>query len=75
VSRPRKVALSLSTESLEAIEREVRARRVPSVSAFVSQAIEEKLAHGPLQRLLDEVWREKPMTDQERRWADRILRA
>ncbi len=51
----------------------MRARQAPSVSAFISQAVEEKIERDRLQEALDEVWREAPMTEEERAWADRIL--
>jgi metal-responsive CopG/Arc/MetJ family transcriptional regulator len=69
----RKLAISLPGDLAAAIEAEVRARQAPSVSAFISQAVEEKIERDRLQEALDEVWREAPMTEEERAWADRIL--
>ena len=69
----RKLAVSVPTELVEAVEEEVRARHAPSVSAFISDAVEQKLERDRLQEALDEVWREKPMTERERAWADKIL--
>jgi Arc/MetJ-type ribon-helix-helix transcriptional regulator len=69
----RKLAVSVPTELVEAVEEEVRARHAPSVSAFISDALEQKLERDRLQEALDEVWREKPMTERERAWADKIL--
>jgi len=71
----RKLAVSVPAELVQAVEAEVRARHAPSVSAFISTAVEEKLERDHLQDLLDEVWRERPMTDKERAWADRLLQA
>ena len=71
----RKLAVSVPAELVKAVEAEVRARHAPSVSAFISDAVEEKLERDHLQEVLDEVWREQPMTDQERAWANKILRA
>lgn len=70
----RKLAVSVPSELVEAVEEEVRAHRAPSVSAFISDALEEKIDRGRLQELLDEVWRQKPMTEKERAWADKILK-
>jgi len=58
---------------MAAVEDEVRARHAASVSAFISDALEEKLERDRLQELLDETWNEKPMTKKEREWADKIL--
>ncbi len=69
----RKLAVSVPTELVEAVVEEVRARRAPSVSAFISEALEQKLERDRLQEVLDEVWLEKPMTKRERAWADKIL--
>jgi metal-responsive CopG/Arc/MetJ family transcriptional regulator len=69
----RKLAVSVPAELVEAVEEEVRARHAPSVSAFISDALEQKLERDRLQEALDEVWREKPMTRRERAWADKIL--
>lgn len=73
-SRYRKLAISIPTELAAAIEIEVGARHAPSVSAFVSEAVEEKLERDRLQEILDQVWKDKPMTQKERAWADKILR-
>lgn len=71
----RKLAVSVPAELVKAVEDEVRARRSASVSAFVSDAVEEKLERDRLQEELDAVWSVKPMTQKERAWADKILRA
>lgn len=42
---------------------------------FIPDAVEEKLDCDRLQEVLDEVWREKPLTEEERAWANRILGA
>jgi hypothetical protein len=69
-----KLAISMPEELIKAVESEVRADHAPSVSAFISDAVEEKLERDLLQEALDEVWRDKPMTAKERAWADKILR-
>lgn len=70
----RKLVVSVPRELVEAVEEEVRAHRAPSVSAFISDALEEKIERDRLQEALEEAWREKPMTARERAWADEILR-
>lgn len=75
VSNYRKLAVSVPRKLVEAVEREVQARHAASVSAFISEAVEEKLERDRLQEALDEVWAKAPMTKKERAWADKILRA
>jgi metal-responsive CopG/Arc/MetJ family transcriptional regulator len=70
----RKLAITVPSQLAVAVEKEVRARHAPSVSAFISDAVEEKLERDRLQEALDEVWGERPMTTEERAWADKILR-
>jgi metal-responsive CopG/Arc/MetJ family transcriptional regulator len=70
----RKVAVSVPAELIKAVEDEVRSKHAPSVSAFISDAVEEKLERDRLQEALDEVWRERAMTARERAWAKAILR-
>ena len=69
----RKLAVSVPANLVGAGEAEVRANHASSVSAFISDAVEEKLERDRLQEALDEVWRHKPMTKAERAWADKIL--
>jgi metal-responsive CopG/Arc/MetJ family transcriptional regulator len=75
VSNYRKLAVSVPSKLVEAIEGEVAARHAASVSAFISDAVEEKLERDCLQEALDSVWAQAPMTKKERAWADKILRA
>ena len=70
----RKLAISVPTPLALAVEGEVRAQNSPSVSAFISDAVEEKRERDRLQEALDEVWKKKPITKGERAWADKILR-
>ncbi|HZH04744.1 MAG TPA: ribbon-helix-helix domain-containing protein [Myxococcaceae bacterium] len=70
----RKLAVSVPSALVNAVEEEVRAHNSPSVSAFISDAVEEKLEQDRLQEALDEVWSQRPMTPKERAWADKILR-
>jgi hypothetical protein len=71
----RKLAISVPGVLAEEVAGEVYARRAPSVSAFISKAIEEKLERDLLQQALDEVWCERPMTRKEGAWADKLLGA
>jgi hypothetical protein len=70
----RKLAISMPAALVDAVEVEVRVQHAASMSAFVSDAVEEKLERDRLQEALDEVWAAKPMTPKERAWADKILR-
>jgi Arc/MetJ-type ribon-helix-helix transcriptional regulator len=73
-ARYRKLAISMPAALIEDVEREIGAKRAPSVSAYVSEAVEEKLERDLLQEALDEVWSAKPMTSRERAWADKVLK-
>lgn len=75
VSEYRKLAVSVPAKFVTAVESQVRARHAASVSAFISEAVAEKLERDRLQDALDEVWARKPMTKKERAWADKLLRA
>ncbi len=69
----RKLAISVPSDLADALAGAVHTRRAASVSAYVAEAIEEKLERDRLQEALDEVWRDRPMTEQEREWADKLL--
>jgi hypothetical protein len=68
-----KLAVTLPEPLAKAARAEAEATGSPSLSAFIARAVEEKLERGRLQEVLDEIFREQPMTDEEREWADRIL--
>ncbi len=68
-----KLAISLPRELAEAVRAEAERVGAPSLSAFIAQVLREKVERDPLQEVLDEMFREQPMTDEEREWADRIL--
>jgi Arc/MetJ-type ribon-helix-helix transcriptional regulator len=68
-----KRAVSLPKALARAVDAQVRAKNATSFSAFVADALGEKLERNGLQALLDEVWAKEPMTDEERAWADKIL--
>ena len=71
-----KIAVSLPPSLVKAAKRAVRVGRAPNVSAYVAEAIAEKVMLDDLAGLLDEMLAETggPMTQVERRSADRILR-
>ena len=71
----RKLTVSMPGRVLSAVEEQVKERHAASVSAYISRAVEETLERDCLQAALDEVWRDAPMTEKERAWADKILRA
>ncbi len=71
-----KIAVSLPPRLVEAAKEAVRAGRAPNVSAFVAEALEQKVMLDDLRALLDEMLAETggPLTAAERRAADRVLR-
>jgi Arc/MetJ-type ribon-helix-helix transcriptional regulator len=71
----RKVALTIPEEALRLAKREVVRGRAKSLSAFVSEAVEEKLAREALSDVLDALDKAhgKP-TKRDREWAERVLR-
>ena len=69
-----KVAITLPKELAEIIREEVKARRAPSVSALITEALEERFERDRLQAVLDEMDAEYgPLTPEELEWANRIL--
>lgn len=70
-----KIAVSLPKHVADSARRAVRSGRAKSVSAYVSDALEEKVKLDELSLLLDEMLAESggPMTAAERRAADRSL--
>ncbi len=69
----RKLAISLPEDLAERLEREVESRHSPSVSAFISDVLSEKLKHDALQTLIDDIVGDRPLTQKERRWAAKIF--
>lgn len=67
-----KFAIRLPSQLLQA-RADAEAVRTPSFSAFIAEAVEEKLERDGLQQILDEIFAEHPITDEERAWADRYL--
>jgi len=70
-----KIAISLPKHVAEGARRAVRSGRAKSVSAYVADALEEKVKLDDLSQLLDEMLAESggPLTTAERRAADRAL--
>jgi Arc/MetJ-type ribon-helix-helix transcriptional regulator len=70
-----KIAVSLPKQVAERAKRAVRRGYAPSVSAYVTSALEEKVKLDELSMLLDEMLAESggPLTASERRAADRAL--
>lgn len=74
-NRYEKVAITLPSQLLQAARAETEAGQAPSLSAYIAQAIAEKLKKDELQGVLDEIFSERPLTDEERAWADHYLLA
>lgn len=68
-----KLAITLPRRVAHAAREEARVRQSRSLSAFIAEAVEEKLERDQLQDVLDEVFRDNPMTEAEREWADKLL--
>jgi Arc/MetJ-type ribon-helix-helix transcriptional regulator len=68
-----KVTVSVPHELITDAEARVRSGGAPSLSALVTAALAEKLERDELQAILDEIFRDQPMTDEERDTADRAL--
>jgi hypothetical protein len=68
------MAISFPKALAARVRDEVKATRASSVSAFIRQAVDEKIARDSLQQVLDEMDREYgPPTEEELAWARRIL--
>ena len=69
-----KVTVSLPHELIAAAERRVRGGSAASLSAFVAEALSEKLEHERLADVLDSMDREYgPPSAEDEAWARRIL--
>lgn len=71
-----KIAVSLPPRLVKAARAAVRRGRAPNVSAYVADALADKVMLDDLSALLTEMLEETggPLTKAERRAADRILR-
>jgi hypothetical protein len=73
-TRRAKVAVTLPQPLLARAKERVRNREAPSLSALVTQALEEKLERDYLQEILDEMAAEYgPLAPEELAWVDRVL--
>jgi len=69
-----KVALSISADAIARAKKEVRSGRAKSLSAFVSDALEEKLHRDELSEVLDKMDAEHGRPDaRASAWARKIL--
>ena len=69
-----KVALSISAEAIARAKKEVRSGRAKSLSAFVSEALEEKLHRDDLAKVLDAMDAEHGRPSKKAtEWARRVL--
>ena len=71
----RKIAVSIPQRTLARAQRAVRRGRAPSMSAYVTAAVEERVKLDELAQMLDEMLAETggPLTAAERRAADEAL--
>jgi len=69
-----KVAMSISTDVLRLARDEVKAGRAKSLSAFVSQAIDEKVRRNELAEILNAMDEKYgPPSKAAKQWAKRVL--
>lgn len=75
MTRKAKIAITLPQELVDTARRAVRHGRAASVSAYVSEAVQQRAKAEDLDALLDEMLDETggPMTEEERAWADTKL--
>ena len=69
-----KVALSISSGTIDRAKREVRLGRAKSLSSFVSEAVDEKLRRDELSQVLDSMDEEHGRPGKAARaWARKLL--
>ena len=70
-----KLAISIPSKVLAKARRAAKREKAPSLSAYISAAIEEKSTMDDLKHMLDEMLEATggPLTAAERRAADRVL--
>jgi hypothetical protein len=69
-----KIAIAIPREVLALAKKEVKAGRAKSLSAYVSDAIDERLRRDELSRLLDLMDLEHgPPSKSAKAWASRVL--
>jgi hypothetical protein len=70
-----KIALTIPTDVLALAKKEVRAGRAKSLSAFISEAVDEKVRRDELAAILDAMDAEHGAPDKAARaWAKQVLR-
>jgi hypothetical protein len=70
-----KIAVTIPTDVLVLAKKEVRAGRAKSLSAFISEAVDEKVRRAELTSILDAMDAEHgPPNKGARVWAKRLLR-
>lgn len=70
----RKIAVSVPDAIVSRVEQEVKAGRARSVSAYVSDALEEKARYDTLSDILAEMDRERGKPSRrDKAWARRVL--
>jgi hypothetical protein len=70
-----KIALTIPADVLVLAKREVRAGRAKSLSAFISEAVDEKVRRRELTSILDQMDAEYgPPGKAARAWAKQVLR-
>jgi Arc/MetJ-type ribon-helix-helix transcriptional regulator len=69
-----KLAITLPTEVLKLAKKQVKSGRAKSLSAFISEAVDEKLRRDELEKLLDALdLQHGPPNRAAQRWAKRVL--
>ncbi len=68
-----RLAVTLPEQLARAARVAAEAIGSPSLSAFIARAVEEKLERDNLDDPLEEIFREQPITPEEKAWADRVL--
>jgi hypothetical protein len=70
-----KIAISLEPETIAQVKAEVRARRSPSVSAYIATAVSARLESESMARLVEDLQREhgKPSAE-AKAWARAVLK-
>jgi hypothetical protein len=68
-----RVTLSLPIEVGARLRADAKAAGAPSLSAYVLESLERARGQQTYRALLEDMFRDSPMTDEERAWADEIL--
>ncbi|MBI2941496.1 MAG: hypothetical protein HYY04_13770 [Chloroflexi bacterium] len=68
-----RLTISLPVEIATRLRADAKAAGAPSLSAYVAETFAQRTRKQTFRDLLDEMFRENPMTDEERQWADAIL--